>query len=124
MGAAAIGYLQQVLPSQQAGFPQQLKADAAWADNERKRTAANANTIALSFIMISLNKLLRDVRTMTFQRAAYGIGDKGDDLNAEIVFEIKYGCAVTEARSEFTERCADLWAGPITTRILAHWKGL
>lgn len=74
--------------------------------------------------MISLNKLLRDVRTMTFQRAAYGIGDKGDDLNAEIVFEIKYGCAVTEARSEFTERCADLWAGPITTRILAHWKGL
>jgi hypothetical protein len=53
VGAGAIGYLQQLLPSQQAGFPQQVEAVAAWADNEKKRTAAKANTSALSFITIS-----------------------------------------------------------------------
>ena len=54
MGGAAIGYLQQLLPSQQAGFPQQEATVAACADNERKRAAAKANTSALSFMkMIS-----------------------------------------------------------------------
>jgi hypothetical protein len=53
VGTAAIGYLQQLLPSQQAGVPQQVATVAARADNERKRVAANANTSALSFITIS-----------------------------------------------------------------------
>jgi len=53
VGAGVIGYLQQP-PSQQAGFPQQATTVAARADNEMKRTAANANTSTLSFIkMIS-----------------------------------------------------------------------
>jgi hypothetical protein len=50
VGAGAIGYLQQLLPSQQAGFPQQAATVAAWADNDRKRAATTANTSALSFI--------------------------------------------------------------------------
>jgi hypothetical protein len=53
VGTAAIGYLQQLLPSQQAGVPQQVATVAARADNERTRAAANANTSALSFITIS-----------------------------------------------------------------------
>jgi hypothetical protein len=57
VGAGTIGYLQQLPPSQQAGFPQQVEGVAARADSERKRTAANANTSALSFItMISFEK--------------------------------------------------------------------
>jgi hypothetical protein len=53
VGAGVIGYLQQP-PSQQAGFPQQATTVPARADNEMKRTAANANTSTLSFIkMIS-----------------------------------------------------------------------
>jgi hypothetical protein len=55
VGTAAIGYLQQLLPSQQAGVPQHVATVAARADNERKRTAANANTSALSFITISFD---------------------------------------------------------------------
>ena len=35
VGTAAIGYLQQLLPSQQAGVPQQVATVAARADNER-----------------------------------------------------------------------------------------
>jgi hypothetical protein len=57
VGASSAGYLQQPLPSQQAGFPQQLATVADWADNERKRAATNANTSALSFITISFEKL-------------------------------------------------------------------
>src|ERR1700735_1193205 len=53
VGTAAIGYLQQLLPSQQAGVPQHVATVAARADDDRKRTAANANTSALSFITIS-----------------------------------------------------------------------
>jgi hypothetical protein len=54
VGTAAIAYLlQQLLPSQQAGVPQHAATVAAPADNERKRTAADANTSALSFITIS-----------------------------------------------------------------------
>jgi hypothetical protein len=57
VGAGTIGYLQQPLPSQQAGFPQQEATVAALADNEKKRNAANANTSALSFMkMISFEK--------------------------------------------------------------------
>ena len=43
VGKALSVYLQQP-SSQQAGFPQQVTADAACADNEMKKTAANANT--------------------------------------------------------------------------------
>jgi hypothetical protein len=52
VGKALSVYLQQP-SSQQAGFPQQATTDAACADHEVKRTAANANTSALSFMMIS-----------------------------------------------------------------------
>jgi hypothetical protein len=47
------GYLQQLLPSQQPELSQQLKTVAAWADNERKRTATTANENNLSFMTIS-----------------------------------------------------------------------
>jgi hypothetical protein len=53
VGTAAIGYSQQLLPSQQAGLPQHMATVDATADDERNRAAANANTSALSFIMIS-----------------------------------------------------------------------
>jgi len=53
----AIGYLQQPLPSQQAGFPQQVTTVAAPAESDKSRAAANANTIALSFIKISFEML-------------------------------------------------------------------
>ena len=53
MGTGAIGYLQQPPPSQQPGFPQQLATVAAWADNDSKSAAANANTSALTFMTIS-----------------------------------------------------------------------
>ena len=100
VGASTIGYLQQPLPSQQAGFPQQMATVAARADNERKRAAANANTSALSFITISLESCMRDMRRDEGFHALL-IEDAGerDDLNAEIVFEIKCGSTETEARS-------------------------
>ena len=54
MGTGAIGYLQQPPPSQQPGFAQQERATvAAWADNDSKSAAANANTNTLSFMTIS-----------------------------------------------------------------------
>jgi hypothetical protein len=53
VGTAAIGYLQQLLPSQQAGLPQHMATVAARADNESKRAAAKANASTLSFITIS-----------------------------------------------------------------------
>jgi hypothetical protein len=52
VGKALSVYWQQP-SSQQVGFPQQAATDAACADDEMKRTAANANTSALSLIMIS-----------------------------------------------------------------------
>jgi hypothetical protein len=53
VGTAAIGYLQQLPPSQQAGFSQHVVTVAAPADNVSKTAAANANTSALSFTTIS-----------------------------------------------------------------------
>ena len=61
MGSGVMGYLQQLLPSQQAGFPQQAATTvAAPADSVKTRTAANANAIAiaLSFIKSPLKMLL------------------------------------------------------------------
>lgn len=52
MGKALSVYWQQP-SSQQVGLPQQAATDAACDDTEMKRTAANASTSALSFIMIS-----------------------------------------------------------------------
>jgi hypothetical protein len=62
VGKALSVYWQQP-PSQQAGLSQQVATDAACADNEMKKTAANANTSALSFIMISFWKMLHDRHT-------------------------------------------------------------
>jgi hypothetical protein len=53
VGIAAIGYPQQLLASQQPGLSQQPKTVAAWADNERKRTATTANENTLNFMTIS-----------------------------------------------------------------------
>jgi hypothetical protein len=47
------GYLQQSLPSQQAGLSQQVKTVAACAGKETNRSAATANASTLNFIMIS-----------------------------------------------------------------------
>ena len=58
VGRAAIGYLQQLPPSQQAGDPQHIWTVAARAPNESKRVAANANTSALSFITISFEDVV------------------------------------------------------------------
>jgi len=104
VGKALSVYLQQP-SSQQAGFPQQATTDAACADNEIKSTAANANTSALSFIMISFEKCC-----MTDMRASYVFdvrnrkAERKEDvyLNAEIVFEIKDHRLVTETSSKFT----------------------
>jgi hypothetical protein len=63
VGAATIGYLQQPLPSQQAGLSQHVKTLAAWADKESERNAANANASTLNFIMSPLSKSLRRYRT-------------------------------------------------------------
>lgn len=50
VGGRLLIYLQQLLPSQHAGLPQQVSVVAALADNESKRAAANASAMALSFI--------------------------------------------------------------------------
>jgi hypothetical protein len=47
---------------------------------------------------------------------------EGDDLNAEIGFEIKYGGSVTETGSYFTPRCNDRRVRPLTTGILSLRK--
>lgn len=49
----AMGQLQQLLPSQQAGLSQHVKAVAACADKERNRTARTASENDLNFMMIS-----------------------------------------------------------------------
>jgi hypothetical protein len=51
-GQGVIGCLQQLSQSEHAGFPQQVTTVAAYPDSEMKRTGANANTSALSFIKI------------------------------------------------------------------------
>jgi hypothetical protein len=53
VGAAITGYLQQPLPSQQAGLSQQVKTVAACAGKESKTNAATANASTLNFITIS-----------------------------------------------------------------------
>jgi hypothetical protein len=45
-----MGYLQQPLPSQQAGLSQQAKAVAACAGKATKSNAATANASTLNFI--------------------------------------------------------------------------
>ena len=58
-------------------------------------------------------------RHARFRRAASGDVEEGVDLNAEIVFEIKYGGAITETWSEFTPRCNDKRVRPRTNDILS-----
>ena len=62
-----MGYWQQPLPSQQAGWSQQVKTVAAFAGKETNRSATTANANTLNFITISfLSKLLRDIARHTF----------------------------------------------------------
>jgi hypothetical protein len=64
---AVIGYLQQSLPSQQAGLSQQVKTVAACAGKESKTNAATANASTLNFITILLlNRLLSGVARQIF----------------------------------------------------------
>ena len=95
--------MQQLPPSQQAGVPQQVGVTAARADNESKRVAANANTSALSFMMISFDDAVQD-RSAPRACDALPDAEEGDDLDAEIVFEIEDGGSVTETWSEFALR--------------------
>ena len=105
MGTDLSAYLQQLPPSQQAGVPQQVGVTAARADNESKRVAANANTSALNFMTISFDDAVRDrSAARAWRRAASADSEEGDDLDAEIVFEIEDGGSVTETWSEFALR--------------------
>jgi len=58
-----IGYLQQPLPSQQAGLSQQAKTVAACAGKDTKRNAATANASTLYFITSPLSKVAERYRT-------------------------------------------------------------
>ena len=104
MGTEPICYLQQLPPSQQAGVPQQVWVTAARADNESKRVAANANTSALSFMMISFDDAVQDRSAAPRACDALPDAEEGDDLDAKIVFEIEDGGSVTETWSEFALR--------------------
>lgn len=92
-------YLQQLLPSQHAGFPQHVWAVAAWADNESKRAAVNVNKSALSFMRSPLKKLYERTCAMGVSMRSIGSQKKEMMLNAEVVFEIKHGSLVTKAGS-------------------------
>jgi hypothetical protein len=93
VGAATIGYLQQPLPSQQAGLSQHVKTLAAWADKESERNAANANASTLNFITSPFERVAERYRTPDINVLLRG---KGDDLNAKVVFEIEYRTSVME----------------------------
>jgi hypothetical protein len=58
-----IGYLQQPLPSQQAGLSQQAKTVAAWAGKDSKRNAATANASTLNFITSPFGQVVERYRT-------------------------------------------------------------
>jgi hypothetical protein len=53
VGQLSSSYLQQPLPSQQAGLSQQVKTVAAWDGKESKRNAATMSENTLNFMMIS-----------------------------------------------------------------------
>jgi hypothetical protein len=85
------------VPSQQAGWSQQLKTVAAWADNERNRTATTANTLNFNMV-ISFFGALRDIAYLD----VFGmlLTRKGRlSLNAKVVFKSKYSALIPETRS-------------------------
>ena len=110
-----IGYLQQPLPSQQAGLSQQAKTVAACAGKDTKRNAATANASTLNFITSPFEQSV-EVSHARHRRAAHG--GKGDALNPKIVFEIEYRPSILQTRSEFAKRRDNDLAWPIAPRLL------
>jgi hypothetical protein len=100
VGAAIIGmgYLQQPLPSQQAGLSQQAKTVAARAGKATKSNAATANASTLSFITSPFAQNIERFRTPDSGAPLMG---EGDALDPEVVFEIEYRPAILQPRSEF-----------------------
>jgi hypothetical protein len=57
------------------------------------------------------------VRVLRVSTRCFWCAEEGDDLNAEIVFEIKYCGSVTETWSEFMPGCNDQRGRPLTDYI-------
>jgi hypothetical protein len=116
VGANANGYLQQLPPSQQAGFPQQATTVAAWAASDRKSAAANVNTSALNFIRSSPWEMLRRHMRATLIPAR-AISVKERDLDPEIVLEIEDSRPVIDPTSEFAGPCTKHSLRRVAVRI-------